>query len=982
MSKPDFRVLLSLCVLALLVGLASPPAVAATPAAMHGLPLMQRYDNEELPAPPAAYGGGGVVVDASGNLYVASSEGVLAYRGGGWDVVELPRKSGAASLLATSDGKLYVDGPNLFGELHREPDGNLHFVDLLAKFADGGKPIGFDGFNNLVETSRGVYFNGNASLYLLGRDGSAKRWSMPPETRQMLFAVDDEVYVRVGGVGLCRIEDGTPVPLPGAKTFAQLPFIGMWAYRSGLLIAAFDGFYYADAGGVAKLHGAADAAFAAHQPYASRRLPDGSFVLGGFDGTLMHFSPELRLLDSFALGSGAITDFGVDKEGGLWVSGENGVVRLRLPSPWTIYDQRQGLDNIVYDSAWYDGAVWVGSTDVRRAEATRDGAIPRFMAKGWVENDLEAFALESTARGLLIGDRTGVVVVEPGANEPRTLLRQVLGDSGVETLQVSRFDAAHVLALGGNEANSREAAWLSLRDGHWQLAAKWDSQIGSPNGAYETAPGEFWIGDRYGGALRWRIDPGTGALRERRRFGAEEGLLTDADLGTHLFALDGVLYAISGERVQELQGERFVPAQLPPLPGLERPWELKSDANALGTFVWTSRQLWRRLPKQAAFQPLHVSNSRVPGYRSVKLQGDGKLRIAIGNALLQFDPDIAEPEPPALQTSLVFIQQLKLTPNGEKRVRLPLVPPETAPVLVPGSGLGLRFGLATMEPNVEYRYRMSGYGTEWSAWSNDPLLSYRLLPPGAHVFELQSRIRGGREAAPLRYPLWVQPYWYERHWVRTLAWLAGALVVVAIALIVAWWRNRQITAHNRELEQRISERTDELEQANRKLSELATQDGLTGLANRRAMEAALQREWQRCRERGEPMALVMSDVDQFKQFNDTHGHPAGDAQLRRIARAVGEEVAAAGELAARYGGEEFVLILPGSSREQAIARAESLRRRIACATAAEGLPGSASFGVAAAMPAADMAPADLLRRADEALYRAKHNGRDRVEAAD
>lgn len=963
--------------LALLLALCAGPAAAAAPASMHGLPLMQRFDRDALPSANFTIDSV-VAVDAHGTPFVTAGEGVMVYRGGEWTTVELPRKTAANALFAASDGKLYVGGTGLFGELRTLPDGSFRFIDLLPKFAQGDKPASIGYVSSIVETPRGVYFLADTDLFLLARDGGARRWALPTDTRQVLFAVGDAVYARISGVGLCRVEDGKAVPVAGGNAFAQLPFTAIWPWRDGLLIPGFDGFHFADANGVRRLPGDADAAFAAHQPYLSTRLPDGSILLGSFDGVLMRFSPELRLLDGFSLGLGALVNAAPDRDGGLWIAGENGLARLRLPSPWTVYDQRHGLDNLVFDSAWHDGALWAGSYDVRRATPAQGGAAPRFAAQHWVQNDLEAYALESTRAGLLIGQRTGVLVVEPGAKTPRRLLEQVENNSGVESLWRARTDPDHVLGLGGPLSGNRRAVWLALRDGRWQLAAQWDSGIGQPSGVHASAPGEFWIGDRRGGAWRWRIDPGSGALRERRHFGAPDGLRTDRDLGSHVFALDGALYAISGTRVQTLQGERFVDARLPALPGLERPWELRADDNALGTFVWTSRQLWRRLPGQADFQPLHVSNSRAPNYRSLKLDGDGILRIAAGNTLLQFDPAIAEPALPPLRAGLVRIER---RPPDAPPSLLPLLPSDAAPVLPPGSGLSLRFGAATMEPNVEYRYRIPGYLDGWSEWSADPVLNIRSLPAGEHAFELDARIRGGRAATPLRYPLRVQPYWYERGWVRALFLLAGLLAVAGIAMAVARWRNRQVIAHNRNLAQKVRERTAELEEANRQLAEQASRDGLTGVANRRALEQALQREWQRCGEHGEPLAVAMLDVDHFKRFNDAHGHQEGDAQLRRLAQALAAETCTPRELAARYGGEEFALVLPGLTAAQAAERADRVRRRFAQAATDAGFPGTASLGVASLSPVAGTDSADLVKRADEALYRAKRNGRDRVEIA-
>lgn len=941
-------------------------AQAAT--AMHGLPLMRQFGAGDLPAAPFY---SDIVVDAQGTLYAGSSEGVMVFRSGLWELFELPHRAAAYTLLAATDGRLYVGGSGVLGELRREADGSLHFVDLQPLFAgDDGAPLPPSDFYGLLETARGVVANDGRQLYLLRRDGGASRRELPADAAQMLFAAAGELYVRVAGTGLCRIDETGPVPLPGTRALEPLRLSGLWAQDGGLLYAASDGFHFGDADGVRKLASDADAAFAAHAPYSSIRLPDGGFVFGAYDGTLMHFSPELRLLDSFQLAPDNLTGFGLDLEGGLWVVGRSGLTRLRLPSPWTVFDQRHGLTNRLYDSAWYDGSLWLAGTGLWRAEPTMAGGVPHFEPQPGLSTRLEVFVLRATDAGLLIGDRLGLTVIDPGEKQPRRLYGPRLGN-GVHALMPSAFDATRALAVGG-----REALWLAQRDGRWQVAARWPSDLGGftgLDGLVETAPGEFWAGDTRGGAHRWRFDPGSGEMHEQRHFGAAEGLSLEDGRATHLLRIDDVLYAVADRDVRRLEGERFVPARLPLLPGLERPWELEVTTTAIGSFAWTTRQLWWRRLGEETFHLQQIGSSRVPGYTAMSMQSDGRLRLAAWDSLLQFDPDVVPSAPVPLHARL---DQVRLLRPDAAQALLPLQP-AVLQEMPPGSGLALRFGLATMEPDVEFRYRMSGYSEAWSEWSANRDLGYRRLPPGEYRFELQARTRGGRQARPLIYPLRVAPFWYERGVVQVLFGVFGVLLV-ALAVHA---RYRSIKARNRELERRIAERTGELEAANRRLTELAVVDGLTGIANRHAMERALQRGWQRCAERGEPLAVVMADVDHFKQFNDNHGHQAGDMQLRRVAGVLAAEVSGVDELAARYGGEEFVLILPGIDGGAAEQRAERVRQRAAAAMAAAGLPGSISLGVAATVSVAGGDPAALVRCADQALYRAKHGGRDRVERA-
>jgi len=173
--------------------------------------------------------------------------------------------------------------------------------------------------------------------------------------------------------------------------------------------------------------------------------------------------------------------------------------------------------------------------------------------------------------------------------------------------------------------------------------------------------------------------------------------------------------------------------------------------------------------------------------------------------------------------------------------------------------------------------------------------------------------------------------------------------------------------------------------ATRMLNAQATQDGLTGLANRRSFDEMLKRETRRAERAGQPISLIMIDIDRFKNYNDHYGHPGGDECLRRIAHAIQGCLRRAGELVARYGGEEIAVILPGSDARRAHAVAEKMRLTVRglALPQAPGVGGLVTFsaGVATRVPGQDGGEArTLVANADVALYAAKAEGRDRVKA--
>lgn len=177
----------------------------------------------------------------------------------------------------------------------------------------------------------------------------------------------------------------------------------------------------------------------------------------------------------------------------------------------------------------------------------------------------------------------------------------------------------------------------------------------------------------------------------------------------------------------------------------------------------------------------------------------------------------------------------------------------------------------------------------------------------------------------------------------------------------------------------------DLTESNRTLTALSKTDTLTGLANRRQLDDTLEREWLRMKRNSRPLSVIMCDVDYFKIYNDNLGHQAGDLALQAVARALRETVVRPGDLVARYGGEEFAVVLPETNEAGACRVAESIRQ----AVMALGLPHVAaqagdvvtlSLGVATVVDyGPDLTPAWLLSQADQALYRAKGAGRNRVE---
>jgi diguanylate cyclase (GGDEF)-like protein len=254
---------------------------------------------------------------------------------------------------------------------------------------------------------------------------------------------------------------------------------------------------------------------------------------------------------------------------------------------------------------------------------------------------------------------------------------------------------------------------------------------------------------------------------------------------------------------------------------------------------------------------------------------------------------------------------------------------------------------------VTFQYLLEGYDHDWVNAGTSRVAHYTKLAPGDYTFRVVATNEDGvRSNGEARLGVTVDPRWFETWWARL-----AALALIAAAI----WGG--VRLHLAALRQRL---------VNENLRALSYVDGLTGVANRRRFDEALE---EACR-RNAPLSLVLLDLDHFKALNDSHGHQIGDEALRAVAALLAKRSESRGGLVARFGGEEFAWLLPGMSLDAAKREAEELR--LSVHDAYNGI--TASLGVSASAGTGALTPLALVAAADTALYRAKSGGRDRVEA--
>lgn len=283
------------------------------------------------------------------------------------------------------------------------------------------------------------------------------------------------------------------------------------------------------------------------------------------------------------------------------------------------------------------------------------------------------------------------------------------------------------------------------------------------------------------------------------------------------------------------------------------------------------------------------------------------------------------------------------------------------------------------------RYRLIGSSeSDWEQ-TRDAVVHFQHLAPGNYKFEVAQADQAGHPTSPVAsFSFRITPLWWQMRELRITLALMGCVIMTGI------WQQRMgsLVRQKRHLETSVKLRTIDLEKEKGELTRtreqmrhFAEHDDLTGLWNHRIIVERLRIEVDRSKREGLPVSIILADLDYFKRINDTYGHPAGDDVLKE-ASATFQSLVRTYDWVGRYGGEEFLLIFPGAGYVHARQRADELRVAIQNAPVRHGdntIALTASFGVASGFPSSHE---DLIREADEALYRAKNNGRNCVVAAE
>ncbi|HEV3459771.1 MAG TPA: diguanylate cyclase [Thermoanaerobaculia bacterium] len=964
-----------------------------------------------------------VAADPRGYLYVANLGGLLVYDGAWWQLVAIGSQKGAFAVACDAAGRIAVGGIDDLGYLDASAGGALRFVSLLPLLPAAARQLGQ--VLQTVPAPGGFLFN--TPERLLYWDGkSLSTLATFPHVRpfQEVFTVGGAVYFWSRDAGLARLAGRGFVPVPGGEQFRGRRIDALAAADGGLLASVRgEGLFRIAAGQVAPFAPEASRWAAANRLLSGRRLADGRWAFASLLGGLLLLLPDGRVeqvIDTAAgLANETVYALALDRDGALWLALDNGLARVEVASPISVVDTRSGLKGDCRVAARYRGCLWVGTasglfTTAAAPPAAGAGDWDRPLRLRQVPGQPPAvWSLLAADEDLLVGEAFGIHVLRDGGT-PLPLPGTPQSTVFVLARSRSQPDRVWVGLENGLAALRRDRA---LPAG-WRFEGMIDSAVRDVRAIVEGAGGTVWCSSDIAGVVGYDV-PAASLRPARVRHVPASG-------EAHLLQAAGGILAVRDGRVQRLDeaGARLVaetapapapasrsgPPQSPPLPPspphVQAPAVSLLDFPAgLGSFAMLAEDaagnIWMntRPPSVAircgrGWAPAVRSLVEVPVRATDQFlaEPDGVVWLVTEAGLFRHAGPLAGAAPPlqAPHLSRITVGGGTVLFGGAPgsspaTLAAPELPPDVRRLRIELAPLSFRAGL-------RYQTRLEPIDAAWGNPSAEPFAELTQLPPGRYTFHARTVGPGGEVSPQTAWSFRVRPPWYLASWALALA-LVGALGGVRG---YTGLRNRALRQRAARLEARVAEQTvalrhnveelrraqGELEAANARLEALTLADELTGIANRRHLQQVLDAEWNRARRLTLPVAFIILDLDHFKLLNDTQGHREGDLCLQAVAAYLARALRRAGDLVARYGGEEFAVLLPATDLATALQYAEQLRLGIeALALPHAAAPYghiTASFGVAALVPAPGQSAGQLVEAADAALYRAKAEGRNRV----
>jgi signal transduction histidine kinase/DNA-binding response OmpR family regulator len=765
--------------------------------------VIRNYAPSEYDGAPQSWS---ILQDARGVLFFGSSPGLLEYDGVSWRHISVANQGTVRSTAMDDHGRIYAGSVGELGYFEPNARGELQYVSLLDKLPAESRA--FEDVWRTFVTPVGVYFQTQRALFRWA-DGTMRVWK-PAVRFNRASLVGDRLYLTEPGLGLFVMDGNTLRRLPGADRLGNEVYPVMLPYDEHRMLIGTraDGLFLYDGAKLTPFPTEVDDLIKTNTLYRGFVLPDGTWALTTTGGGVAIVDRQGHLRQLLNKNTGLRED-GVyyvlaDRQGGIWLALNNGLARVETPSPASFYEQRDGLDSLPADGnlVRYDGHLYVPTTrglyrlKPREAASGFPSWVPVRGVAGncwWLlevpdpEGKRHAELLLAASDGLFRVDGDTAIAIVPSIARSYNASFLTRSKTHPERTWVGLFDGL---------------ASVRLVDGRWINEGRIDGVTEQIRSLVETKDGVLWAGTASAGVLRLRFgatQTGSSPVSDVsiERLGTSHGLPPG---GVTVFEIDGKPYfqafdtpflRFDESRKSFVRDNTF--SVIPPSPDgslrmLEGP---NGDVYvASGTDVAVlNRQAdgsYRR--GQVAFRRFWERSFALP---ALGLEENGVAWFAVSDRYYRYDTSIQYDD------STEFSALIRRVTLNQNSVLFDGIGNLSAPTLE-SSSRALRFEFAAPsfydEKNTEYRSKLEGLDSDWSAWTKEARRDYTNLGFGSYRLRLAARDVRGRESQEVSYAFSILPPWYRTWWAYALYFLVAGAGIIGIDRI----QRRRVIAKERE----------------------------------------------------------------------------------------------------------------------------------------------------------------------------------------
>lgn len=887
--------------------------------------------------------------DSKGRLWIGTPNGLLCYKNGKFRL--FGEKDGLKSEFILS---IYEDA------LHRIWIGTTNGIALFEedKFkiftVEDGLPDNH--INSISGNEKGEIWIGTANkgLSFYNNKGffnyDMKSGLTSLDIRALLYdSTNQNLWIGTGGGGLILFRQGQMTKIAPLRKHRKLDIRALYIDSHDMLWVGTNG------NGLFKYKDNTFQGMSQNSDYANLRIRDfhedheGSMWIGTRKGLM-------RLKDDFfivynsqnGLPVNSVRSVFEDRDGRIWFGTVGGGATMYDGKKFRTYNTANGLSN---NRVWTidqdkNGSIWLGTYGGGVHKITGE-RITHFSSKNGLANDVIRVVYCDSRNRIWIGTNGGGINIIDGSKITHIGKKDGLSDNFVYSIKEDKNGDIWIGTYSG-ELNR-------YRDGEINvfLPPKNDSKS-AIWAIYPDDEGNIWLGTDHGGLIRLRDGKYT-------RYKISDGLYHDQAFQI-LEDKSGFLWMNCNKGIYSIKKKD--------LDAYDRGEIQKLFCDSYGKD-----------------EGIIITETSGPAQPAGWLGKDGRLWFSTMEGAVVFDRESYKPNdvPPPIsieslhhgKTIYKMLDSLILKP-GQKNLEIHYT---AMSFLIP--------------KKILFKYKLGGYDSEWVDAGNRRVAFYTGLGPGEYSFKVIAANNNGvwnNEGREIHFT--IEPFFYETNWFKALVFI---LVLLFVSLIY-WIRISQIKRQQVHLEEEVNTRTvqlntanlelkktnKELNKSNRVLEYLAQYDALTKIPNRRHFVEVYEQQWRLSFREKQTISIIIIDIDLFKFYNDHYGHLEGDTCLKTVAATLKASLKRPTDFIARYGGEEFVVVLPRTDEKGGLKIAKLLCKKIldkkiphAYSSVSKYL--TISLGVSSCQPKDDKSMNVLLKKADEALYVAKENGKNRAD---